>query len=211
MSSLHFYQLVKLSDAGWINRSKTPWIVNRRSVSRGDRRDYNSASPWCSWIGRWLTGRFLIKADPDIRIMGHRIGPCLFERVLDCVSGTGDISSRFDRCQCWNNRDQKNANDRNDDQKFNQRKSETLTLLRQRKSACVRLDYSESFREQAGATTAQIGTLTFLQGKGVSPPRLWPRKGISPTRLWERKSARVADAKRAIRHCEFVLWRTSYR
>src|SRR6266478_5839097 len=71
MSSLHFYQLVKLSDAGWINRSKTPWIVNRRSVSRGDRRNYNSASPWCSWIGRWLTGRFLIKADPDIRIMAH--------------------------------------------------------------------------------------------------------------------------------------------
>src|SRR4029077_8319133 len=116
MNSLHFYQLVKLSDAGWINRSKTPWIVNRRSVSRGDRRNYNSASPWCSWIGRWLTGRLLIKADPDIRFTGHRMGPRLFERVLDCVSSTGDITSRFDRCQRWSHRDQKNANDRNDGQ-----------------------------------------------------------------------------------------------
>src|SRR5437762_11197937 len=85
MSSLHFYQLVKLSDAGWINSSKTPWIVNRRSVSRGDRRNYNSASPW-----------FLIKADPDVRFIGHRMGPRLFERVLDCVSSTGDITRALD-------------------------------------------------------------------------------------------------------------------
>src|SRR2546430_16683121 len=99
MSSLHFYQLVKLSDAGWINSSKTPWIVNRRSVSRGDRRNYNSASPWCSWIGRWLTGRFLIKADPDIRFIGHRMGPRLFERVLDCVSSTSDITRALDACE----------------------------------------------------------------------------------------------------------------
>src|SRR5436853_7884595 len=99
MSSLHFYQLVKLSDAGWINRSKTSWIVNRRSVSRGNRRNYNSASPWWSWNGRWLTGRFLIKADPDIRFIGHRIGPRLFERVLDCVSTTGDITQPLDACE----------------------------------------------------------------------------------------------------------------
>src|SRR4029077_16138357 len=89
----------KVSGPGWIKPGKAPLIVKRCFVSRGDRPNYNSASPWCSWIGRWLTGRFLIKADPDIRFIGHRMGPRLFERVLDCVSGTGDIARALDACE----------------------------------------------------------------------------------------------------------------
>ncbi len=145
---MHIINLRKLAD---LNQCGLIWRVvegkiapqvaridHRAIVGRNDRHD-NAPSARGNRVIDWLRRRILLKkSDPGVGIIRLRVGARGVEHALDCVCGAGDVVPAFDVCECWSKQHQQEADDADDDQQLEQRKTPKafgVTLRGQRKRA----------------------------------------------------------------------------
>ncbi len=73
--------------------------------------------------GRRLRNIFLVKTNPHVSVVCFRVRARGVEHAFDRVCGAGDVGPTFDVRECWSDQHQQEANDADDDEQLDQRKT----------------------------------------------------------------------------------------
>src|SRR5207248_812295 len=115
--------------------------------------------------------------DPTVSVVCFRVRTGGVEHAFDRVRGTGDVGAAFDSCKRWRDQHHQKANDADDDEQFEQRKSpDALTLLQQRKAAKAatpRRGQSSEGRCRRKRSFIAAGTAAFTEKHSRDPCHPW--------------------------------------